>query len=117
MSNSIKNILDSGCSPMQIAVESSNIIPNKKYLYYFESMCLHVVTNYQLNLNNEILEMENQHPIQLINSCMQELIELNNEFTTEQEINFEKSLEKIGDVCGFMVGILSWIKKEIKTCN
>ncbi len=117
MSNCIKNILNSGCSATQISVESSNIIPNKKYRYYFESVCLHVLINHQLNVNNEAPDIENHHPIQLINSCMQELIELNNEFMTEQEINFEKVFEKMGDVCGYMVGIVSWVKKENKTTN
>ncbi len=114
--NVIKDILNNQVSKNSIMTNSKNINPSIKSRYYFESICLYLLANNQLNSEKNRIKpnLEYLHPIQLIEMASQELSDLLYEFETEQEINFERVFEEIGDLCGTLACLIAWVKKEKK---
>ncbi len=114
--NAIRDILNNRVTKNSIWANSKNIIPSEKPRYYFESLCLFMLANHQLNSAKNIKKprLEELHPLDLIEMAFQELSELHREFESEQEINFEKVFEEICDVCGVLAGLVAWVKKEKK---
>ena len=86
----------------------------KRYLK--ESMVLGKLTFNQLNSEKNKIKppLENLHPLELIKYCHMELEELKAEFETEQEIDFKRVSEEIGDVGAYLSGIIAWARKDLK---
>jgi NTP pyrophosphatase (non-canonical NTP hydrolase) len=114
--NAIKDILNNRVTKYSIWNNAKIINPSKKQRYFFESLCLFMLANQQLNSekNKSKPKLEELHPLDLIEMCFEELTELHREFESEQEIDFERVLEEIGDICGVLSGIVAWVKKEKK---
>lgn len=114
--NAIRDILNNRVTKSSIWNNAKIINPSKKKRYFFESLCLFLLANQQLNSekNRNKPKLEELHPLDLIEMSFEELTELHREFESEQEIDFERVFEKIGNICGVLSGLVAWAKKEKK---